>query len=180
MAGEREELRDELRAIMAARDELSPDAEVHLVEVFLDRFQERRRVEQGRRPRRKLRLARRLSWALRLTPRRAIAALGVALAFTFIGVGATATLPHQEGVAQPKIFKEEMTRTYPGQQAFRNDLPRERRRGFQLEVVRLTKPSGGRSVTAIYAQCGNGQEAVTCPQDMLNHSSVPFKGTPPR
>lgn len=173
MAGEREELRDELRAIMAARDELSPDAEDHLVEVFLDRFQERYLVEQGRR---KLRLARRLSRALRLTPRRAIAALGVALASTFIGVGATATLPHLEGVAQPQIFKEEMTRTYPSLRAFRNDLPRERQRGFQFEVVRLTGPSGGRSVTALYAQCGNGQKVVTCPQDMLGHSNVPFNG----
>lgn len=176
MLGEREELRDELRAIMAARDELSLDVEDHLVEVFLDRFQERYRVEQGRRPRRNLRLARRLSRALRLTPRRAIAALGVALAFTFIGVGGTTALPHLEGVAQPQIFKEEMTRTYPDQRAFRNDLPRERQRGFQFEVVRLTGPSGGGSVTAIYAECGNGQEVVTCPQDMLGHSSVPFNG----
>ncbi|MGH2449150.1 MAG: hypothetical protein ACRDFS_11200 [Chloroflexota bacterium] len=173
MAGEREELHDELRAIMAARDELSPDADDHLVEVFLDRFQERYPVEQGRR---KLRLARRLSWALRLTPRRAIAALGVALACTFIGVGATAALPHLEGVAQPQIFKEEMTRTYPDQRAFRKDLPRERQRGFQFEVVRLTGRSGGRSATAIYAECGNGQELVTCPQDMLRHSDVPFNG----
>lgn len=38
---ERDEMRDELRAILSARDELGPDAEQNLVEHFLDLLDER-------------------------------------------------------------------------------------------------------------------------------------------